>query len=355
MHESLSRRDILKGAGGAGVVGLAGCVGGNGGDENTDQVKAAWLYNTAVQGNGWTFEHHEGLKAAEEEYDWLEADYTENVNPDDAQQISEQYAEQGYDVIYGTSFGFQDGMLAAANEYPDTIFEHCSGFKSSENMGRYFGRLYQSFYLAGVAAGGVTESNTLGYVGAFPIPEVVRWINAWTLGAASVNPDVETEVRWLNTWFDPTQSKSATNALADAGADVIGHSMNSAAALQTANERGIWGMGLYSPMREQGGENFLTSPIWHWEKFYVPELMPIRDGSWESDFDWLGLQDGMVDIAEFGPNVPDSVKDTVESEREALESGDRTVWTGSQFEGESDTFVFSEMQSYVPNVNGEVP
>ena len=357
-NKYVSRRDVLKGVGGASIAGLAGCTGGNGGGgttTDTDTVKAAWLYNTAIQANGWTYEHHRGLEAAAEEYDWLETNYTENVDPDDTESVSAQYAEDGYDIVYGTSFGFQDGMFNAAKDYPDTIFDHCSGFRSRDNMGRYFARLYQGFYLGGMASGMVTESNTLGYVGAFPIPEVVRWINAWTLGAATTNPDVSVKVRWLNTWYDPTKSKDATNALADAGADVIAHSMNSAATLETAKDRGIWGMGLYSPMREQGGDSFLTSPIWHWPEFYIPELQTVREGNWESDFDWWGFDKGLVDIADWGPEVPESVRSEVASEREAILNGDTTVWEGSQFEGESDTFLFSEMASYVPNVEGEVP
>lgn len=357
-NKGLSRREVLKGVGGASVVGLAGCTGGPSGTATTtesEQIRAAWLYNTSVAANGWTFEHHQGLKAADEEFDWLETSYTEEVNPDDAESISAQYAEDGFDIIYGTSFGFQDGMLNAAEQYPDTIFDHCSGFLSRENMGRFFARLYQGFYLGGIAAGRVTETDTLGFVGAFPIPEVVRWINAWTIGAASVNPDVTVKVRWLNTWFDPAQSSSATNDLVDNDCDVIAHSMNSASTLETANERGVWGLGLYSPMREQGGENFLTSPIWHWDKFYIPELEIVKAGDWESDFDWWGMDSGLADIAEWGPQVPSSVQDEVETEKQAIVDGDTTTWEGSMFEGESDTYLFSEMATYAPNVEGEVP
>ncbi|MFB6109361.1 MAG: BMP family ABC transporter substrate-binding protein, partial [Halodesulfurarchaeum sp.] len=239
----LNRRDVLKGVGGASIAGLAGCTGGKTETETTTGtkgVKAAWLYNTAIQSSGWTYEHHQGLQAAREEYDWLTASYIENVDPNEVENICAQYVEDGYDVIYGTSFGFQTGMYHAAERFPDTIFDHCSGFKSRENMGRYFGRLYQGFYLAGIASGLVTESNTLGFVGAFPIPEVLRWVNAWTAGATSVNPDVTTKVRWLNTWFDPSKSKNAANALIDVGADVIASSMNSAAPLVAANNRGVW-------------------------------------------------------------------------------------------------------------------
>jgi len=357
-NKTVSRRDVLKGVGGASIAGLAGCTGG--GDETqttteTETVKAAWLYNTDVQANGWTFEHHQGLLAAQEQFDWLETNYTENVDTTDAEEVSAQYAEDGYDIVYGTSFGFQDGMYNAAEDYPDTIFDHCSGFKTRENMGRYFARLYQGFYLGGMASGHLTETNTLGFVGAFPIPEVVRWINAWTIGAASVNPDVSVKVRWLNTWYDPAKSKSGTQALIDDGADVIAHSMNSASTLQTANENGVWGHGLYSPMREQGGDSFVTSPIWHWAEFYPSELEVVRAGNWESNFDWLGMSEGLVDIAEFGPEVPQSVQDEVAEKRDAITNGETTVWEGTQFEGESDTYLFSEMQTYAPNVEGEVP
>ncbi|MFB6110141.1 MAG: BMP family ABC transporter substrate-binding protein, partial [Halodesulfurarchaeum sp.] len=154
---------------------------------------------------------------------------------------------------------------------------------------------------------------------------------------------------------DPAKSSNAANALIDAGADVIADSMNSAATLETANERGVWGLGLYSPMRQQGGDNFLTSPIWYWDSFYPPELKTVRAGNWDPDFDWWGMDRGLVDIAEWGPQVPSSVKDEVASKRQAIIDGETTVWEGSMFEGESDTYLFSEMATYAQNVEGEVP
>jgi basic membrane protein A len=318
-------------------------------------VKAAWLYNTDVQANGWTFEHHQGLLAAQEQFDWLETNYTENVDTTDAEEVSAQYAEDGYDIVYGTSFGFQDGMYNAAEDYPDTIFDHCSGFKTRENMGRYFGRIDQARYLAGVAAGMVTEANSLGYVGAFPISEVIRGINAFTLGAASVNSDVSTQVRWTNSWFDPQTEREAANALVDEGVDVMAQHQDSTAAVQAAAEADIWATGYNAPMQDSAGENYLTSPIWHWEVFYEPTLEAVRDGSWEPDFSYEGLGSGLVDIDDWGPEVPDDVQSEVESLRGDIESGDLNIWADSAFADASVSDRFQNMGSFVEQVEGSVP
>jgi basic membrane protein A len=222
-------------------------------------------------------------------------------------------------------------------------------------MGRYMGRIYQARYMAGVAAGMITEANSLGYVAAFPIAEVVRGINAFTLGAASVNDEVTTQVRWTNTWFDPPTEQEAANSLIDEGVDVMAQHQDSPAAVRAANDAGIWSTGYDAPMGEFGGDKYITSPIWNWEEFYSPTVESVRDGSWEADAYWEGLNSGIVDISEWGPNVPEEVKSEVADVRSGIESGDLDVWAGSKFEGESDEFLFQEMSSYVESVQGEVP
>jgi len=368
--------------GAAGLVGLAGCGGdgggdggdgndggsdgsdggstdggdgGNGGDGGTDTVRAAWVYNSEVGDLGWSWAHNEGRKATAEAFDWLETDYTEAVQPENSERIFRQYANDGYDIIFGCTFGYQDPMVSVAEDFPDTYFEHNTGYETRENMGRYMGRIYQTRYMAGVAAGMITEANSLGYVAAFPIAEVVRGINAFTLGAASVNDEVTTKVRWTNTWFDPPTEQEAANSLIDEGVDVMAQHQDSPAAVRAASDAGIWSTGYDAPMGEFGGDKYITSPIWHWEEFYQPTVESVREGAWEADAYWEGLNAGIVDISEWGPNVPQEVKDEVTDVRSGIEGGNLDVWAGSKFEGESDEFLFQDMNSYVESVEGSVP
>ena len=380
MKRNLSRRDALRALGVAGMIGIAGCGGDGGGGsdggdgsdgsdgdstdgddgsdmENSgmDTVRAAWVYNSEVGDLGWSWAHNEGRKATAEEFDWLETDFTEAVAPENSERIFRQYANDGFDVVFGCTFGYQDPMASVAEDFPDIRFEHNTGYLTRENMGRYMGRIYQARYMAGVAAGMVTETNSLGYVAAFPIAEVVRGINAFTLGAASVNDEISTKVRWTNTWFDPPTEQEAANSLIDEGVDVMAQHQDSPAAVRAANEADIWATGYDAPMGEFGGENYLTSPIWHWEEFYRPTVESVREGTWEADAYWEGLNAGIVDLSEWGSNVPEEVKTDVAEVRSQIEGGDLDVWAGSQFEGESDEFLFQEMGSYVEEVDGEVP
>jgi basic membrane protein A len=313
------------------------------------------VYNSEVGDLGWSWAHNEGRKAVADEYDWLETEYTEAVAPGDSERIFRQYANNGFDIIFGCTFEYQDPMATVAEETPEVYFEHNTGYKTLENMGRYMGRIYQARYLAGIAAGMVTETNTLGYVAAFPIPEVVRGINAFTLGAASVNDSITTKVRWTNTWFDPPTESEAAGALLDENVDVMAQHQDSPAALSAAADAGVWATGYDAPMQEQAGDNYLTSPIWHWEEFYGPTLESVNDGNWESDAYWEGLDSGICSLDDWGPQVPQDVQDEVATAREGIISGDLDVWAGSKFEGESDEFLFQEMGSYVDGVEGTVP
>jgi len=246
-------------------------------------------------------------------------------------------------------------MYSVAENNPEVVYEHCSGYRTRENMGRYFGRIDQARYLAGVAAGLVTEANTLGYVAAFPISEVIRGINAFTLGAASVNANVSTKVRWTNSWFDPQTEREAANNLIDEGVDVMAQHQDSTAAVQAAAEADIWATGYNAPMQEFAEDNYLTSPIWHWEVFYEPTLEAVRNGNWEPDFSYQGLESGLVDIDDWGPEVPDDVKSEVESLRGDIESGDLDIWAESKFADADVSTRFQDMGSFVEQVEGSVP
>jgi basic membrane protein A len=383
MRKEISRRDAIRGIGATGLFALAGCGGDggdgsdgtdggdgsdgsggtdggdggstDGGDGGQDTVRAAWVYNSEVGDLGWSWAHNEGRAAVAEQYDWLETAYTEAVAPGDAERIFRQYANDDFDIIFGCTFEYQDPMFTVAEDNPDTLFEHNTGYRTRENMGRYMGRIYQARYLAGQAAGMVTETDTLGYVAAFPIPEVIRGLNAYTLGAASVNDSVTTKVRWTNSWFDPPTESEAASALLDENVDVMAQHQDSPAALTTAADAGIWATGYDAPMSEQAGENYLTSPIWHWEEFYGPTLESVQDSSWESDSYWEGLESGICSLDDWGSEVPQDVKDEVSSSRDGIVSGELDIWAGSQFEGESDEFLFQEMSSFVEHVEGTVP
>jgi len=381
---TISRREILSGLGATGVAALAGCSGGDGGDggsESTDSggdggtssdgsggtatsgdggsgmdsVKAAWVYISEIGDLGWSWAHNEGRKAVDEKYDWLETEYTEAVTPGDSQRVFEQYAQGDVDVIFGTTFGYQDPMYTVAEQYTDTYFEHATGYRTRENMGRYMGRIYEPRYLAGQAAGMVTENDTIGYVAAFPIPEVVRSINAMVLGARSVNPEATFKIRWVNAWFDPPTSRQAANSLIDEGCDVIAQEQDSPAAVKAAADAGVWASGYNAPMGEFGGENYLISPVWNWEEFYGPAVSAVHDGSWESDAFWGGMETNLPALDEWGPNVPQDVKDTVAETEQQILDDELNVWAGSKFEGESDEFLFQQMSSFVEGVDGEVP
>jgi basic membrane protein A len=368
--KQFTRRDAIKAISTVPVVGLAGCLGGDGGDGDGDgdsgdsptatatpeeTVRAAWVYISEVGDLGWSWAHDQGRQAADNQFDWLETSFSEGVLPSDGRQVMDQYTQQGFDIIFGTTFEYMDDMHDLAEENPDTLYEHCSGYLTADNMGRYFGRMYQARYLAGVAAGLLTDEDSMGYVAAFPIPEVVRGINAFTRGARAVNDAVTTKVRWTNTWFDPPTEREAAQSLIDEGVDVMAQHQDSPAAVRAANEADIWATGYDAPMDEFGGDNYVTSPIWHWDVFYEPTLQSVRDDTWESDFYFEGLNAGVVDISDWGPQVPSDVQDTVAQHRTDIENGDLDVWAGTKFEGESDDFLFEEMGSYVEGVEGSVP
>jgi basic membrane protein A len=332
---------------------LAGCSGGE--SSSSSGVSAAFIYQAEVSDVGWDRAHEDARQAVTEEFDWLETEFSEAVSTGNVKRVIEQYIGNGTDVIFGTTFGYMDPIAEMAPDYPDTIFEHCSGFRTKENMGRYYGRLYQARYLCGVAAGMLTETNQMGYVAAFPIPELVRQLNAFMLGARSVNPDVTMSVRWTNGWVNPSAVTQSVNALTDNGADVINNHQTTTAAVETATDNEAWAFTYTTSMSEAGGEYYGSSALFNWEEFYRPTLQAVNNGNWESDAYWKGLDAGVVGVDDFGPQVPDDVVSEVETQQQEIIDGDRTVWQGSEFEGESDEFLFGEMGSYVEGIEGEVP
>src|SRR6056297_1884460 len=278
-----------------------------------EPFKVAFVYIGIPGDLGWTYEHDRGREYMVEQLgDAVETTYIENVpEGPDAARIMRQYAQQGYDMIFATSFGYMDPMLEVAQEFPDVYFEHCSGYKTNENMSTNFGRRYQPRYLSGLVAGNATETNVIGYVAAFPIPEVIRGINGFTLGVKEVNPDATVKVVWTNTWYDPVKEREAAVALLDSGADVIAQHQDTTEPQKAAEERGEVSIGYDSDMGQFVGDTVLTSPIWNFGPYYTRVVREAMNGEWETHQFWGGIDTDIVKLAEMSPRVPQDIQDLV--------------------------------------------
>jgi basic membrane protein A len=305
--------------------------------EAEEPFRIAFIYIGPPGDMGWTFEHERARQLLQEEYgDLIETTFVESVEegPDSA-RVMRDYAQQGYDMIFATSFGYMDHMEEVAAEFPDVIFEHCSGYKSSENMATYFGRIYQPRYLSGIVAGRMTQNNSIGYVAAFPIPEVVRGLNAFTLGVRSVNPEAVVSVVWTNTWYDPVVEREAAVALLDQGADIIAQHQDTTEPQKAAQERGMLSIGYDSDMGQFVGDTVLTSAIWNWGVYYIDTVGAALDGTWETHQYWGGLADDIVRLAPYSDRVPQEVIDEVEAARESILAGE-DVFCGPIYDNEGE-------------------
>ncbi len=300
-----------------------GDAGGDG-----EVLKIAFVHVGPTADKGWSWAHDQGAKFVEDQLgDAVEITTLESIpEGPDSQRVFEDLAADGNKLIFGTSFGYMDPMLAAAENFPDVVFEHATGFKTSENMGNYFGAAEEGRYLAGMAAGAATESNLIGYVAAFPIPEVLRGINAFTLGAREVNPEAQVQVVWTSTWFDPPVEGDAAQALLDAGADVIAMHQDSAAPGQAAEAAEAKWAGYNTDMTEFAPTAWLTAPIWNWGPFYLATAQAVIDGTWESDAYYGDMADGMVDLAPFGPSVSQETQDLIDERKQQIIDGSFSVF-----------------------------
>ncbi|MFC5469826.1 BMP family ABC transporter substrate-binding protein [Cohnella suwonensis] len=289
--------------------------------------KVAFVYIGVPGDGGWTYQHDQGRLEMEKEFG-IKSTVVENVpEGPDAERVFEDLAKDN-DIIIGTSFGYMDSMVAVAAKHPDKIFLHNTGYKTAENLSTYMGREYQSNYLVGMTAGKMTKNKKIGYVGAFPIPEVVYSINAFTLGAQSVNPDIEVSVVWSNTWFDPTVERQAAVSLLDKGVDVIAAYQDSPASIQAGAEKGVWGVGNDSDMGKYAPDTYLTNNVWDWGPYYIDTVKKYMDGTWKSEAYWGHMSTGIVDLAPFGKNVPQDVRDLVEAKKKEIIDGTFEVFTG---------------------------
>lgn len=296
-------------------------------DTKGTKPKVAFVYIGPPGDGGYTYQHDLGRKAMEKEFG-ITADTVENVpEGPDAERIITELA-QNHDIVFTTSFGYMDYTLNVAKKFPNVKFEHASGYKTADNMGTYFGKNYEASYLTGIAAGKVTKNNHLGYVGAFPISEVIYNLNAFTLGAKSVNPDVKVDVVWTNTWYDPTTERQAAISLLDKGADVLLAYQDSPATLQAAAERGAIAGGNDSDMKKYAPDNYLTNPVWDWGPYYIKTIQSLMDGTWSNEQYTGSMADGMVKLAPFGDKIPEDVQKLVLEAQEKVISGEQSVFKG---------------------------
>ena len=296
-----------------------------------DGVVAAFVYVGPVGDAGWTWAHDQGRRHAEEQTG-ATTRYVENVPEvaEDFRAVAVDFIEnEGADVIFATSFGYMDPMEELADEYPDVVFEHASGFKMNDtNFGNFFGRMYQPRYLSGMAAGALTEVGRIGYVAAFPIPEVLRGINAFTLGARRVNPDVEVHVTWTFTWFDPAVEGDSAEALLEAGADVIAMHQDTPASGIAAQEAGARWVSYNSDMSAFAPEAFITAPVWNWGPYYERIIEAVDEGTYTPGAYWGGMDDGIVALAPLAADVPADVAAEIDEVASELTDGSWDVFTG---------------------------
>ena len=296
----------------------------------TSTVKAAFVYVTPVFEMGWTHQHDEGRKAAEKALGAaVKTTVVDNVAEGaDSERVIRDLAQQGHDIIFTTSFGYMEPTLKVAKEFPNVKFESITGYKTDINVSVANARYYEGRYLAGVAAGRLTQSNVAGYVAGFPIPEVLQGINAFTLGMRSVNPSAQVKVVWLNAWFDPPKERDAAMTLFNQSVDVISFHTASNAVMVAAQERGKMAIAYHSDMRQVAPEAQLMAVKHEWGNYYTQRVRDVKSGQWKSSQVWAGLKEGMVRVGDFGPKTPAKVKDEIGQLQKDIALGKRHVFAG---------------------------
>lgn len=347
------------------VLVSSGCGQEAGPAEGDERLRVAFIYNGPIGDLGWIYSHEQGHRHLQETLPSAETTYVENVaEGPEAERVIRDFAVRGYDLIFTTTHGFGDATLIVANEFPDTYFEHATGYEIAPNVSTYFGRMYQARFLTGLIAGRMTESNIIGYVAAFPIPQVVRGINAFALGVQAVNPDARVQVVWTRSWFSPVLEREAAESLVNIGADVIAQHQNSAETQKVAEENGVWGIGYNTDMSQQAPDAVLTSAIWNWGPYYVRQAEAVINGTWVSHRYWGGLEDQIIDLAPYHEAVPQDVRQLVEEWRTRITDTEWDVFVGPLYsqdgsmvlaEGEefSDEYLHNEMDWFVQGVDGE--
>ena len=345
MTTPLSKRSLLKMGGWAALAATAALVGCSKSETEpaagaaseaasvaakSEPLQIAFAYVGPVGDAGWTYAHNEGRLAVEKEFgDKVKTSIVEKVpEGPEAERVIRDLVGQGAKLVFGTTFGYMEPMLKIAADHPDVKFEHATGYKTAANMRTYDARTYEGAYMAGVIAGSMTKTNTLGVVGSIPIPEVIRNINSFTLGAQSVNPKINTMVVWVNAWFDPPKETEGAQSLLNQGADVLFQNTDSAAVLQTAEKAGKYAFGWDSNMSHFGPKAHLASAVINWGPYYIKATKDALEGTWSTGSVWWGVKEGAIDLVSVSDVVPADVKAKVDTIKAGLKDGSFTIWKG---------------------------
>ena len=332
-----------------------------------EPLKIAFAYVGPVGDGGYSYAHNQARLALEKEFgDKIKTMYVESVPEGaDAERVLRDMAAQGNKLIFGTTFGYMDTIQKLAPEFPDVKWEHATGYKTAVNVSTYDFRTYEGAYLAGVIAGAMTKTGTLGVVGSVPIPEVLRNINSFTLGAQSMNPNIKTKVVWVNEWFAPPKETEAATSLINGGADILFQNTDSPAVLKTAEEKGKRAFGWDSDMTSYGPKAHLGSAIFSPAGYYSKTVKSVLDGSWKSGESWWGVKEDAIDIVSLADDVPAEAKAKVEEVKKGLKDGSFHIWKGPIASSEGKEVVAADQVAddaflrginfYVKGVEGKVP
>lgn len=328
---------------------------------SAEALKACWVYVGPIGDFGWSYQHHQGLEAVKKEFgDKIETAYAENVAEADSEKTFERFAREGCKIIYGTSFSFMEPMLKVAKKFPDVKFEHATGYKTADNLGTYNAKFHEGRYVIGQIAAKMSKTGTAGYIVSFPIPEVVAGINAFMLGAQSVNPDFKVKIVWANTWFDPAKEADAAKVLLSQGADILVQHTDSTAPLQVAQEQGKFGFGQASDQIKFAPKAQLTAIVDNWAPHYVRSVQAVLDGSWKPAQVWDGMAEGTVSMAPY-TNLPEDIAKMATDTAEAIKAGKLnpfkgpvTKQDGTVVETVDDGMILG-MNWYVKGVDDKLP
>jgi basic membrane protein A len=330
-------------------------------------LKVAFAYVGPVGDAGWTFAHDHARKEVQAAFgDKITTSFVESVPEGaDAERVLRDMVNQGNGLIFGTTFGYMEPMLRVAADAKSVKFEHATGYKTADNVRTYDSRTYEGAYLAGIVAGSMTKTNELGVVASIPIPEVIRNIDSFTLGALSVNPKVTTRVVWINKWFDPPKETEAAQALINQGVDVLMQNTDSSAVLQTAEKAGKWAFGWDSDMTKSGPNAHLASAVINWAPYYKKAVGDVLAGTWKNDRTWWGVKEGAIDLVSISDKVNAAAKAKVDQAKAGLKDGSFAIWKGPLKDQSgkdvlkdgqvADDAFLSGINFYLKGVEGKVP
>ncbi|OUL35918.1 BMP family ABC transporter substrate-binding protein [Nostoc sp. T09] len=332
-----------------------------------EPLKVGFVYVGPVGDFGWTYSHDLGRREMEANLqDKVKTTFVENVSEGaDAERVIRQLALDGNKLIFTTSFGYMNSKIKVAKDFPHVAFEHCRGYKLAANVGTYSGRFEEPHYLTGLIAGKMTKSNVIGFIGAHPIPEVIRGIGAFTQGLRTTNPQAKVRVMWVQNWYDPAKERDAAQALINLGADVLSQHTDSAAAIQLAAEKGIYAFGYNTDMSKFGAQAHLTSAINKWGKFYIDTALAVINNTWKPQAIWHGIAQSMVDISPMNPVIPSDVQQLVNTKRNQFIQGTANPFDGPVKDQKGvvrvpkgkvlDNKAQLEMDWYVEGIEGSIP